>query len=331
MPRSPKGFGAVPVAGGGREGQPNVFHAVAKAVVWIAALAALVVLLWHLRARRDVKPNIAVALRLSLAALLGTYALGLTLIGVVFYSSRSMPMPAVLGVIALQLVVDAKPAAWHRKAARAWAVVLALETVAIVYWAARARAADEVSLGVWAAAILGVMAYLVGWWWPKALEREDPEGIRPGYLIGGATWSLLVVVDLGRAAWLVLSGPPPWQTWTEPGAIYGYWHELVPLLGILILPIWAVVPMRVLYAGLRRHRGDTAAYKQRTALLIAMEVCSALGLFVAIGLGLESSWPAPRAIATGVVGSVVAWVAALMWIRNLRKGARRDLVASSAP
>jgi hypothetical protein len=221
-------------------------------------------------------------------------------------------MAAMLGPIGLQLVFDAMEGKWRKGVLFGWAVALSLLLLAGISWWALTSGQQFLAALPSIGFILIVWGALVVWatlWWAASLGRDDPDGMRPGYLIGGGAWSLMSVVSgvvvTGLLVAAVAGRSSSWQMMIHPQ------------LTMLALPLTMIVPLRVLSAGLSRRADDLSARRWRRVLLIATMIVSIWGFLVGLTIGAFQQ-AAPWRLLT-VACTLAAAIVAVAWIRNLRQ------------
>ena len=266
-------------------------------------------------------------LRLPLGVILSGLGLVMTLFG--FFAPHSLVAGGIFAAIGIQLVLDVTSVAnangaWRKRVARilrAWGIAIAaIGVIGIIVASAtwllspppppempvpgREMIAGLVIMYLAAFAI----AAAIGVWWPNSLERAFAAEMRPGYLIAGLPWAGFVLLDaLSRS-----------RLFTSPAAARDWLHDSPLSLGMVLLPLLLVIPMRIAYAGLPQRGPGLAVRRWHRASLIAMLVLVCLGL--AVGLGFE--------IVAGARLFLVEWTAAswaigVLWVIRLWGAARR--------
>jgi len=215
------------------------------------------------------------------------------------------------GAMGLQLAADAKGGQWRKTAVRVGgAVVVAASFLAGLNLGVgfAGRIATSLVSGAIAAAIVDPAAR----WWLRVLERDDPQAVRPGYLLGGGLWALFSA--LGAVVWLTMLARSEYRRVLEGISWYLYRSSL--------FPAFVVISILVLYAGLPRTPGDAQAHRWRRRLLIATFVLGSVGLLDALLFAaFTGTWEARL---TGIGALVLVWAGAMLWVRSVWWAAARE-------
>jgi hypothetical protein len=243
--------------------------------------------------------------------------------GIVYYvaglvsSLRGYPPPypwllscATLGAVGIELASSHAvqvPATKRQVAgARAWSVALALGVAVLT----RAHRVHPWYLGLvlfWPVLAVGL---LMGVWWPRQAARSARR-LRPGFVVGGVSWGLLVLLGQLTGSYLL---------WSEGGRHVRPLPAVgrpMALLLLAVTPVYVSLPVRLLFEGVpRRADAPTSPWTGR-AILALMAVMGSWG-YIDV-LRLLTVQPALAATERGAAIALasVAWATVVLCVRRV--------------